>query len=180
MNLSEHAKRLRAIKGNYILNKYAHLNPADCVFTPDIVAQHIVELYKPTGVILEPCRGEGAFTKFLPPETLWCEIADGVNFYDFNQHVDWIITNPPYSDFDRFFDHCLELADNIVFLVPVAKIFKSMGTLRKIRKYGWIKHVWLVGASKCGFPFGFPCGAYHFARGYRGETSWSVDGELSI
>ncbi len=163
-----------------IAGKYAHLNKNDVVFTPDHIAEKIVKLYNPSGIILEPCKGEGAFLKYLPADTKWCEIVDGVNFYDFNEKVDWIITNPPYSDFDRFLDHSFELADEVVLLVPIAKIFKSMGTLKKIRKFGWIKKVWLVGASKCGFPFGFPCGAFHFSKNYRGETAWILDEEIDL
>ncbi len=66
--------------------------------------------------------------------------------------------------------HSFDLADNVVFLVPVAKVFKSWGTMKKIKKYGGIVAVWFMPASKCGFPFGFPAGAFHFKRNYKGET----------
>jgi len=34
----------------------------DVVFTPDWVAKDIFDFFKPTGVILDPCRGEVRFT----------------------------------------------------------------------------------------------------------------------
>lgn len=46
-----------------------NLNPRDKVFTPDDVARDIVAYFKPTGRILEPCAGDGAFLKYLPPDT---------------------------------------------------------------------------------------------------------------
>jgi hypothetical protein len=110
------------------------------------------------------------FFDLLPEGSDWCEITKGRDFYDYNEKVDWIVTNPPYSDFDKFLAHSFELADNVVFLVPVAKVFKSWGTMMQLKKYGGIVGVWFVPAGRCGFPFGFPAGAFHFKRGYTGDT----------
>src|SRR3990167_3088011 len=125
-----------SIKGQkhnpYIEGRYAHINKNDIVFTPDWLAKKIVSMFPISDKVLEPCKGEGVFLKYLPMDTDWCEIADAKNYYDYNTKVGWIVTNPPYSDFNRFLDHSFELADNIVLLVPVAKMFKSMGTLRKM------------------------------------------------
>ena len=114
-----------------IPEKYLWLNKNDIVFTPDEIAEKLVKMFKPTGKILEPCKGEGAFMKFLPKNTDWCEIADGRDFFDYTKKVDWIITNPPYSNFDDFLKHSMEVANNIVFLVPIAKMLKSWGTIKK-------------------------------------------------
>ena len=154
----------------YIEGRYAHINKNDVVFTPDSLAEKICSMFPITGKILEPCKGEGAFLKYLPEETLWCEIADGINYYDFNEKVDWIVTNPPYSDFNRFLEHSFNLAENIVLLTPVAKLFKSMGTLRQIFQYGGFVSIHVLPASQAGFPFGFPCAVYYLKKGYKGET----------
>ncbi len=71
----------------------------------------------------------------------------------------------------------MELADNIVFLVPIAKMLKSWGTISRIARYGGIKKVWFTKASKCGFPFGFPVGAFHLQKGYKGQTEIIFDEE---
>jgi hypothetical protein len=154
----------------HIKGKYAHVNPNDVVFTPDWLAKKICSMFPVSGKVLEPCKGEGAFLKYLPENTKWCEISEGVNFYDFNEKVDWIVTNPPYSDYNRFLDLCFEISDNIVLLVPVAKMFKSMGTLSKIMNYGGFVSIHTLPASKAGFPFGFPCAVYYLKRGYNGDT----------
>ncbi len=165
-----------SIKGQkcnpYIEGRYAHINKNDVVFTPDWLAEKICTMFPISGKALEPCKGEGAFLKYLPPDTEWCEIVDGRNYYDYHTNVDWIVTNPPYSDFNRFLDHSFELADNIVLLVPVAKMFKSMGTIRKIMDYGGIVSFHFLPASKAGFPFGFPCGVCYLKKGYKGMTDF--------
>lgn len=139
----------------YIEGKYGHLNPNDIVFTPDWLANKICGMFPIEGSVLEPCKGEGVFLKYLPVNTEWCEITEGRNYYDFNKKVDWIVTNPPYSDFNRFLDHSFNISDNIVLLVPVAKMFKSMGTLKKIYDYGGFVEIHTLPSSKAGFPFGF-------------------------
>ena len=158
-----------------IREKYGWLNPNDVVFTPDNIAGKIVSMFPIQGKVLEPAKGEGVFLKYLPSNTEWCEITEGRDFFDYKEDVDWIVTNPPYSDFDKFLRHAFEIAENVVFLVPLAKIFKSMGTIRKIDNYGGIKSMWVVSASKCGFPFGFPAAAVHFQRNYKGQTEIKVD-----
>lgn len=163
-----------SIKGQkhnpYIQGKYAHVNINDVVFTPEWLAEKIVNMFPITGSVLEPCKGEGAFLKYLPKNTEWCEITEGKNYYDYNKKVDWLVTNPPYSDYNRFLDHSFELADNIVLLVPVAKMFKSLGTLKKIYEYGGFVEIHTLPSSKAGFPFGFPSAVYYLKRGYTGQT----------
>jgi len=155
----------------YIVGKYANINPNDVVFTPNWLAQQICKMFPISGKVLEPCKGEGAFLKYLPPNSEWCEITDGKNYYDFNKTVDWLVTNPPYSDYNRFLEHSFNIADNIVLLVPVAKMFKSMGTLQAIFDYGGFVSIHVLSASKAGFPFGFPCAVYYLKRGYKGATN---------
>jgi hypothetical protein len=151
-----------------IQGKYAHMNKNDVVFTPDWLAKKICSLFPIKGRVYEPCKGEGVFLRYLPKDTLWSEITEGRNLYDFNEPVDWIVTNPPYSDFNRFLNHCFTLSENIVLLVPVAKMFKSIGTLNIIYTYGGIVSFYYLPASKAGFPFGFPCGVCYIKKGYTG------------
>lgn len=169
---------MSGIKGQkhnpYLEGKYAHVNKNDVVFTPDWLAEKMCSMFPIGGEVLEPCKGEGVFLKYLPPNTEWCEIADGRNFYDYNKRVQWIVTNPPYSDFDRFLDHSFALSENVVLLVPIAKIMKSMGTLKKVFSYGGIVSCHFLGGGQAGFPFGFPVGVYHFKRGYQGDTTFTL------
>lgn len=154
----------------------ADVNPNDIVYTPDAVAKMIVDEFKPAGRILEPCKGGGAFMRYLPEGSEWCEIREGRDFFEFKDSVDWIVSNPPYSNWERWLTHSFEIAQNVVYLVPIAKVFKSMGTVRSIYEYGGIVKVIFMPAGKAGFQFGFPCGAFHFRRGYCGKTEMRVVG----
>src|SRR5687768_12839809 len=91
--------------------------PADVVYTPDQVSKHIIDYLKPEGICLDPCRGDGAFYKFLPDGSDYCEIAEGKDFFDYNKQTDWIIGNPPYSNFKDFLQHSFDISDNVSFLV---------------------------------------------------------------
>lgn len=140
----------------------------DIVLTPDPVAQAIVERFKPSGRILDPCKGDGAFLQFMPGAD-WCEVREGRNFYDWTTPVDWIVSNPPYSIFADFLRHSFTVAENIVYLIPVNKAFNSEKMMREIWKWGGIRTCFTVsGGGALGFPIGFCIGALHFERGYRG------------
>ena len=154
----------------------AAINPNDIVYTPTEWARDIVEFFKPEGVCLDPCRGASAFYDVLPEPKKWCEIAEGVDFFEFDEKVDWIISNPPYSTFARWLDHTLDLDPaHIVYLIPVNKLLSSLDKLHKVYRYGGIAHIRYYGTGRdAGFPFGFPVGAVYLKRGYSGpvEISW--------
>jgi hypothetical protein len=145
-------------------------NPKDIVYTPAWLAYQILEMFPLEGKILEPCIGDGAFLQFIPSPYEWCEITLGKNFYSYTEKVDWIVTNPPFSDFERFLAHSLEVADNIVFLIPISKLFSNLGRLKTIENYGGIVSIHYLGGSKANFPSGFPAGICYLKKGYDGPT----------
>ena len=147
-------------------------NPNDLVYTPRPIAKAIINLFGLNGIVLDAFRGGGAFYDQLPPDVDrdWCEIKDGKDFFDYNKKVDWIVSNPPYSILDEVFEHSFEIAENVVYLLPLSKVFTSMGRIRRILEYGNIKEIHILSASKCGFPFGFPACAIWIKRNYLGET----------
>lgn len=147
-------------------------NKNDKIYTPLNVAKEIIDIFQPTGKVLDAFKGKGAFYNQYPAnvEKDWCEIDDGRDFFDYNEKVDWIITNPPYSILDEVLEHSFEIAQNIVYLVPLSKIFTSLKRIRKILNFGNIKEIHIIGAGKCGFPFGFPACAIWFSKGYSGKT----------
>ena len=162
------------------------LKPNDMVMTPRHIAKQMINLYdfteKRSTTILDPCRGTGAFYDQYPDHCVkdWCEITEGRDFFDWPYKVDWIITNPPYSIFPQFLEKCFEVADNVALLIPVAKLVSSLKRINTVMDYGGIVSMRIIGASKCGFPFGFPAAAIHMKRGYDGNTlieMWPTDEE---
>ena len=153
---------------------YDHQNIKDVVYTPDDVARDVVSFFAPSGRVLDPCRGDGAFHKYLPPGSEWCELKDDKDFYEFQGPVDWIIGNPPYSVFPKWLDHSFTVAENIVYLIPITKVFNSFGIMKRTQAWGGIKQIYAIGGGRSiGFPFGFAVGAVHFQRGYTGPIGLS-------
>jgi transcriptional regulator with XRE-family HTH domain len=55
---------------------------ADIVYTPRSLAKAVIDHHPLTGVVLDPCRGDGAFFDQFPDhvDACWCEIAEGRDF----------------------------------------------------------------------------------------------------
>jgi len=154
---------------------------ADVVYTPVSVAIDIITWLSPSGVCLDPCKGDGAFLHNLPIGSKWCEITEGLDFFDFNEEVDWIIGNPPYSIFEDWLRHSFELAPNVCYLVPTNKVFQRLLIMEMINNYGGIKGMKVYGSgSNVGFPFGFSVGAFYFARDYKGQVDMILHSEPMI
>lgn len=150
----------------------------DIVYTPDWVAKDMVDFFSPSGSILEPCKGDGVFLKFLPSTTEWCELQEGRDFFEWMERVDWIISNPPYSKVRPWFRHSYEIADNIVYLVPLRNVFSGYGFIREIYAYGGIRHIRVYGTGgRLGFPMGNAIGAMHLQRDYIGDVGFSLYSE---
>lgn len=146
----------------------------DIVFTPDWLARDIVEYFKPTGVCLDPCRGDGAFLRHLPSGSHWCEIEQGVDFYAWSTPVDWIISNPPYSHLLAWIRHSFKIAANIVYLMPVHRVFSSFQFLADLQAWGGVAEIRLYGTgTRAGFRFGNAMGAVYYKAAYQGSTKWS-------
>lgn len=156
--------------------KNYNYNPNDNIMTPRHIAKRIIDNL-PIGAldkVLDPFRGTGAFYDQFP-ETLcgkdWCEITDGRDFFDYTDKVQWIVSNPPYSQFTEVMQHSYEIADNIVYLIPLNKIVSSWGRCLDLEKYGGVRKLWIFPAGKANFPFGFPACAVWIQRGYKGQIT---------
>lgn len=94
--------------------------------TPPDVAERAVAYFKPRGRVLEPCAGTGVIAAALRKKcrnVLTCEINEGSNFFDFKDKVDWVFTNPPWSQIRPFMEHASKLSDHVVFLMTVNHAF---------------------------------------------------------
>lgn len=146
----------------------AQIGGNDDIQTPIYLAQKIVSHFKPTGKILEPCCGDGSFLKAMPMAE-WCEIKRGKDFLTIDGHWDWIITNPPYSQYRKFLNKSMEVADNIVFLQLINATFyrarlKDMFT----KKFG-IKEILIFDAPKEFPQFGFQLGCVYYKKDYNDD-----------
>lgn len=145
----------------------------DRVYTPPGLAKLIVRHFRPTGYILEPCAGRGAFVRAMPG-CFTCEIDHGLDFFKWNEPVDWIVTNPPWSQFRGFLQHSLKLADNVVFLCHLGAWFMS-ARMRDLRTAGFgLVEALLLDNPRPPWPQGgLQLAAVHAQRGYKGPMKFS-------
>ena len=154
----------------------------DLVMTPEYLAKDIINHYNPEGLILDPARGEGAFYDNFPTlhdskcTTDWCELGEGRDFLTYDRKVDWIITNPPWSMMQKFLEHGMEIADNIVYLTTINH-YTTKRRIRDMREAGFgVKEFYCVDSPKKPWPqLGFQLAAVHTQRGYTGGTIWSYE-----
>lgn len=154
--------------------------------TPQPLADALVAALDPSGLVLEPCAGEGAFVQALRvhlqtcdgENDVWtCELADGSDFLQWKLEVDWIVTNPPWSQFRSFLTHSLTLAHDVAMLATVNHWW-TRHRVRSVQRAGFgYRHLWL-----CDWPVEFPSsgfqlGMMHISKGWTGpmEVSW-LDG----
>ena len=150
------------------------LSQDDVVYTPDWVAKDMVEFFNPSGVVLDPCRGNGAFTKYLP-NAEWCEIDEGRDFFAWHTPVDWVFGNPPYSIFSKWLGHSMEIANHICYLVPLTRLFNSGFFIKRLCKWGKIAHMrYYADGGELGWSIGFAIGAVYFQKGYQGPMYSSL------
>lgn len=146
----------------------------DVVMTPQYLTDKIINYFDIRGKCLEPCRGTGNFYTSMVSRGLdvdWCEISDGRNFFDYKNQVDWIITNPPFSQFRSFLKHSMEISNNVVFLSLINAFFMK-ARLRDIKDAGFgFKSIISVDTPPKPWPqFGIQLGFVHLCRDFSGET----------
>ncbi len=112
------------------MNEIQH-QPADDVkegdiyFTPPSLARSLIaETPIQAGQsVLDPAKGMGAFFDNFPAEVRakdWCEITEGKDFFQLNGGFDWIVTNPPFSNFKKWLIKSCNLAKvGFAYIIPM-------------------------------------------------------------
>jgi len=152
----------------------------DIVYTPEWAARDILEHFQPTGRILDPCRGLGAFHNLMPQDSPWCEISDGRDFFNWTEPVTWVIGNPPYSMTRNWFRHSYTIADNLLYLIPLRNLFSGYGFVREVYEFGGLAGIRLYGTGgRLGFPMGNAVGAVHIKRDHAGPCDVTFFDEIA-
>lgn len=140
----------------------------DVVMTPEPLAIKLIEHFKPKGHGLEPCRGTGNIWRNLENAD-WCEISEGKDFFEYNQSVDYIFTNPPWSQIRKFLQHSYCLANDIYMLFTVNHLW-TKARLKDMKKAGFgIKEICIFDTPN-NFPqTGFQVGMIHISKNYNGN-----------
>jgi hypothetical protein len=149
------------------------IKTSDYIETPYFIAYDMVKFFKPIERILDPCRGKNkVFYNIL--RCNWCEILEGVDFFNYTNKVDWIIGNPPYSIFNKWIKHSYKISENIVYLLPLFKVFNPLSLIRLYRDTGHVKHIRFYDVDKkIPWSRSRPICAIYFKKDYFGDTSYS-------
>lgn len=96
----------------------------DAYQTPSWVVEALMKYiyFKPDYTFLEPCVGEGNIINNIPlKDKMWCEINEGIDYLkiDIKNHVDIIITNPPFSLAQEFLIKSLREAPFVAYLLRI-------------------------------------------------------------
>ena len=148
----------------------------DLVMTPPDLAAAVIGHFAPglSGSVLDPARGQGAFHDGFPAhlDRHWCEIGEGRDFFDWQQPVDWVMTNPPWSRLREFTLHAMRIAPDIVWLAPLTNL-TTKARLRDLEANGFgIAELVKIDTPR-GWPqSGFQLVAAHLRKGHAG--SWTV------
>jgi len=88
--------------------KYAN----DRIYTPEKVAKMMINMceIEKDDKVLDPSRGGGVFYNNFPEcDKDWCEIDEGIDFFDYDKEVDIVLGNPPYSLWTKWIRKTIEL-----------------------------------------------------------------------
>lgn len=149
----------------------------DCVNTPDDLALAIVNHFRPTGRVCDPCSGGGAFERAFisydwdnPGRLEMIEAFDIQHGRDFlatpdGVRWDWIITNEPWSLFSDFLRKGMATARNVVFLDKLNAWMATRSRFNLMKAAGWeFREVALVAQPPPPWPqMGFQFAAVHVA-----------------
>ena len=88
----------------------------DVFITPLTLAKCAIDMVGTVeGKWFDPFKATGNYYNQFPTENKeWCEITEDLDFFDYNESVDVICSNPPSSILDKVFKHSVSLNPKII------------------------------------------------------------------
>jgi hypothetical protein len=98
-------------------------NPNDVFITPIKLAKYNIDMieYKDDELWYDPFKNNGSYYNQFPNDNKkWSEILEDKDFFTFDEKVDIICSNPPYSMIDKVLEKSVELNPRIIsYLIGV-------------------------------------------------------------
>jgi len=126
----------------------------EIMFTPEDAAQKIIDWIVPqieiSDTVLEPFRGNGVLYDKIPNKKYYCEINEGLDFFNYNKKVDWAISNPPFqiksvNAFIPIVNRTMEICNKGFFYLINHKLWSSI-TIKRLKE--WKEKDWLISRIK--------------------------------
>jgi hypothetical protein len=114
----------------------------DVFYTPLTVVKNHLDLIKgkPNEIWYDPFYGKGIYHNNFPTENkVYTEITMNKDFFEFNDKVDLIVSNPPYSILDEVLKHSVELKPRIIsYLLREGSVTPKRMEYMKSQGYGLV------------------------------------------
>lgn len=127
-------------------------------FTKPTMAKYLISCidFRPGDVVMEPCRGPGAFYDNLPSHVSpqWCEINEGRDYLKYQGSVDITLSNPPFVPrklFWAFHQKAMETTDReIWWLINFSSLnVFTPKRLQEMKDKQWfLPKCWIVGDKR--------------------------------
>jgi len=91
--------------------------PNDIFITPLLIAKKHIDMinYNDDDIWYDPFKNTGNYYNQYPNDNKkWSEILDDKDFFEFNEKVDIICSNPAYSIMDKILEHSVKLQPKII------------------------------------------------------------------
>lgn len=118
--------------------------PNDVFITPLPLAKTAIDLIEYTfeDTWLDPFKNDGSYYNQYPKNCnkKWCEILDNVDFFDFDEPVDIICSNPPYSCLDKVIEKSINLKPRVInYLIGINNLTARRLEMFEKANYGLTK-----------------------------------------
>lgn len=118
-------------------------NSNDVFITPLELAKKGIEMieYNNNEIWLDPFKNSGNYYNQYPNENKkWCEILEKKDFFNFNEKVDIICSNPPYSILGKVLEKSIELKPRIIqYLIGMGNLTTKRIEMMEDAGYGLTK-----------------------------------------
>jgi len=118
-------------------------NPNDVIYTPKELAINCIKSFdlKTNDIVLDPFFGNGIFfinyPDFVTKQLCEIEAPFNKNFFDYNDKVDWIISNPPFSMISKVLEHTVKIAEKgFGYILPAYALSQKRLRIIKENKAG--------------------------------------------
>lgn len=102
-----------------VAHKIKHRDkPKDVFITPENLAKTHIDMIDPsykTSIWYDPFKNSGSYYNQYPSKNKkWSEILEGKDFFEFDEEVDVIASNPPYSMIDKVLEKSVSLKPMVI------------------------------------------------------------------
>ena len=121
--------------------------PNDVFITPLELAKKHIDLieYKDSDIWYDPFKNSGNYYNQYPNDNkVWSEILENKDFFEYNDKVDIICSNPPYSMIDKILEKSISLQPHTIsFLLGTNNLTARRIEIMNNHGYGLYKCVML-------------------------------------